>query len=1020
MILRSSLLFVFSLISFSQTTTAVLFGTLRDTAGGAITGATITAEDSARGIRRSAVSDRQGSYRVAELPPGVYQLTASARDLQSVTVTGVALTIDSRLRQDFILPPAGPTSSITVTAPLGAIETESPALAFTLDQRRIAALPLNRRDFLQLSLLVPGVSPPTQDSELSTRGSFAMHGSGAREEFNNFTLDGADNNDPYTNRYVLQPSVDSILEFKILTNSYSAEYGRSAGTQVSVVTRTGSNEFHGTVYEYLRNRRMDARNFFEGNENLKFIRNQFGGSVGGPIRRDRAFFFANHEVLKERRALTRLFAAPAAAERTGDFSGSARLVIDPFTQRPFPNNRIPAERIHPVARRILALFPPADARLEPVQTEDNHNLVSRLDYQPAAGDQLTVRYGWTRQDLLEPFAEQSMNIPGFGNVVANLGHNAAIQHQRYWSAAAIQTTRFAFTRSFRQVRQQNYRVNVGELWGVDWLNVAPRDFGYPSIRVAGYSQVGDADQLPLERQTDTYQVHQQYSLIRGAHSLKFGGELRSIATDGFLDYFARGSLNFSGALTGSGLGDLLLGLPSFAIQARFDNRQSLRTTAYNLFFQNDFRLRPGLNVSLGLRYELNTPPTDPDDRMYAFLPATGELAQVGRGGVPRAGIRADRNNLAPRIGFAYSPTLGWSLRGGYGLFYDSGLLVINSAYYFNPPLFNVRAWFPTAQSLLSLSNPFPAAGGIVPPPSVNTLSPDLTSSYLQQWNLTIERQLSRATTASVSYAGSKGTHLIRSRDLNQPAPAPGDVQSRRPYRTLGGIFFSESGGNAHYQSLQLHLNRRFTGGISILASYTWSKSIDDASAFLGTTADKNFPQDSRNARLERARSSFDTPHRLSAAATWMIAGFELRAIATAQSGQPFTPLVRFDNSNTGNTGNIFGNDRPNLSGNPRLDRRTPERWFETSVFSVPPRYSFGNAGRNIVAGPGLVNFDAGLGRRLRLTEKVSLTLEAQAFNLANTPHFDLPERYVDEPANFGRIFSARAPRQLQVSTRLSF
>ena len=1020
MIHRSSLAFLLlSLTCSAQTTTAVIFGDLQDSSKRPISGATVVAEDLSRGLRRSAVSDLAGAYRIAELPPGTYQISASRAELQTVSVRGITLNVDTRLRQDFVLPVAGPSSSITVTAPLRIVEGESPSLAFTLDRERIASLPLNRRDFLQLSFLVPGVLPPTQDSELSTRGSFSMHASGSREEFNNFTLDGADNNDPYTNRYVLQPSVDSIREFRILTNNYSAEYGRSAGAQMNIVTRSGDNVFHGAAYEYLRNRKLDARNFFEGSDALKYVRNQFGGSIGGPIRHDKAFFFANYETLRERRGIVKLFAAPSAQERAGDLSAAGRPVIDPFTQRPFPNNQIPANRVHPIARRIIDLFPQQNANLQPVQREDNHNFVARTDFSLSSRDLLNVRYGWTSQDLVEPFIETT-NIPNFGNIVANTGHNVALQHQRVWSPNTIQTTRFAFTRSFRQARQQNYTTSVGALWGVDWLNVQPRDYGYPSVRVAGFSQVGDLDQTPIQRSTDTWQIHEQVLLERGAHSLRAGGEIRKLAMDGFLDYYSRGSVTFSGALTGSGMGDLLLGLPSFAIQSQFDNRQSLRTTAYNLFLQDTYRVTHNLNLSLGVRYEFNRPPTDPDDRMYTFDPAANRLAQVGRNGIPRAGIRTDRNNFAPRLGFAYSPTDRWVVRGGYGLFYDAGMLVINSSYYFNPPLFNVRVWFPTAQSLLTLNNPFPSGAGITPPASVNTLSPDVTTSYIQQWNFTIERQLSRTATATLAYGASKGTHLIRSRDLNQARPGPGNVQARRPVPAYGGVFYSESGGNSNFNSLQAHVNQRFARGFSLLASYTWSKSIDDTSAFLGTTADKNFPQDSLNYHLERALSSFDMRHRFSAAATWLYKGFEFRTIATAQSGQPFTPLLRFDNSNSGNTGNIFGNDRPNLVGDPHLDNRTPERWFNTAAFAIPAPFTFGNAGRNILTGPGLVNVDVGVSRRFRVTERFAVTLEAQAFNVANNTHFDLPERYADEPANFGRIFSAKPPRQVQLGLRVDF
>ncbi len=1007
-------------VAWGQPVTGVLSGTVRDSSGRALPGAEAVAEDRTRAVRRVAITGAAGDFRIAGLPPGEYSLSATARDLQPVTATGLLLAVDGRLRQDFTLHPGPVRESIEVETSARRIETESPAVGTTLDRDTIASLPLNRRDFLQLCFLAPGILPPVQDSELSSRGSFAMHAGGAREEYNNFTLDGSDNNDPYTNRYVLQPSVESIREFKVLSGSYSAEYGRGSGAQVNVVTRSGSNDFHGAAYEYLRNRVLDARNFFEGAERPKYIRNQFGGSLGGRVLRDESFFFVNYEALRERRGLPRLSLVPSAAERAGELS---RPVLDPFTRQPFPGNRIPAARVHPLSARVLSLFPAPNqggALLsQPVLRDSFHNLLARYDHRLSPRDEVTVRYGWGSQELFEPFAEEATDVPGFGNFVDNSGHNMALHHQRIWSPGVYQSTRFAFTRSFRRARQQNFGADVNREWGVNWLPQSPRDFGYPSIKIAGFAQVGDVDQLPLGRTTDTWQWQPSLTVIAGAHSVRLGGEARRIATDGYLDYFSRGTMTFSGALSGQGIGDLLLGLPSFSLQAKFDNRQSLRTTATHVFAQDDWRLLRSLNLSFGVRYEYNAPPVDPQDRMYTLDPAAGVLRQVGRDGIPRAGIRPDRNNWAPRVGLAWSPTDRWTVRSGYGLYFDSGMFVVNSSFYFNPPLFTTRVFFPTATSLLSLGDPFPARGGIAPPPSPNTLSPDITSGYLQHWNATVERQVSRSVVASVAYVGSKGTHLIRSRDLNQPRPGAGAVAARRPNPAFSGIFFAESGAGSNFHSLQAKADRRMSRGVSLIGAYTWSKSIDDTSAFLGTKPDKNFPQDSLNFGLERARSSFDMRQRLSLAAVWAVRGFELRTIASAQSGQPFTPLLRFDNSNTGNAGSIFGNDRPDLLRSPRLGDRRADRWFDTSAFAVPRPFTFGTAGRNIVDGPGLVNIDFGLSRRLAAGDRWAVVADVQAFNLTNTAHFDMPERYADEPS-FGRIFSAKPPRQVQLGLRVNF
>ncbi len=1018
----------------AQITTGSISGYVFDPSSRPIAGAEVKAIHRAQGVTRHAVSGADGFYQITGLAPASYSVTASAKDFDAALADDVRVAVNTAARADLTLSVTGLRQSTEVNASVSLLPVNSPELATVLDAPRIETLPLNRRSFLQLALLAPGVTPPTEDSELSARGSFAMHSGGGREEHNNFLVDGVDNNDSYISTFALQPPVDSIQEFKLATSVYSAEYGRSAGGQVNIVTRSGGNQMHGSAYEYLRNRVLDARNFFDGPDRPKLIRNQFGAALGGPLRRERTFFYLNAESLRERRGLSRLATVPGAVERSGDFSGGAATVVDPFTRQPFPGNRVPAARISRVAPSVLGLFPAANLAgpsgnylAQSTQRETFGQAQGRIDHRLTAVDQLMFRYSYGNQDLAEPYTEELTLVPGFGDLVVNRGHNLTAQHTRAFSPSVFHSFRFGYVRASRDAKPENYATDVGQKWGVGWLNVRPRDFGYPLVNLAGYSAVGDAAQLPISRTNDTFQAVEGISLVRGSHSVKVGGEARYQRLDGYLDYYARGSLSFSGALSGLGLSDLLLGFPSFGLQATFDNRQSMRSAAWAIYAQDDWKLRRNFTLSFGLRYEFVSPPTDPEDRMSVYDPATGSVIRVGTQGIPRAGIRDDRNNFAPRAGFAWTPARDWAVRGGYGLYFDSGMFVVNSSNYFNPPYFSTRIYFPTATSLITLENPFPAQGGVTPPPSPNTLSPDLTTTYLQQWNFSLERQIGTSTTIRAAYAGSKGTHLIRSRDLNQPTPGPGVVQTRRPNPAVGGIFFIESAGNSAYHSLQLSMDRRLARGLSALVSYTRAKSIDDASAFLGTKADKNFPQDSRNIGAERALSSFDAPDRLVGALTYTsgarsrwLRSLEFRAIATAQSGQPFTPILRFDNSNTGNSGGIFGSDRPNLLRSPALDDRTAQRWFDTAAFAVAPRYQFGNAGRNVVRGAGILNFDAALSRRFVLHEAWALTADLESFNLFNRTQLDLPERFADEPGTFGRIFSARPSRQLQLALRLSW
>ena len=998
-------------------------GYVLDPSGGLIRGAKIELEDQGRGVKRTVDSNANGYYSISSLPAATYVLRVKAAGMNPLEIHELKLDVGSSRRVDLNMPLGGVYSVMVVQADAIGLRLESAEGGRTIEQSRIESLPLNRRDFLQLALLSSGVATPVENSELSSRGSFSMHASGAREEFNQFLIDGVDNNDPYNNRYLLQPTVETIQEFRVATNNYSADQGRSAGAQVSVMTKSGTNQFSGELNEYFRNRVLDARNYFEGPQTAAYGRNQYGASLGGPIKSDKLFFYANFGGLNERKGFSRLGSVPSLAERNGQI---ATAIVDPFTRKPFPGNMIPASRIDPLARNILALFPqPNQAALganllsQPLLRDSSAQGSGRLDWQASNKDTFSLRYSYGLDDLLEPYTEDSRSLPGFGDLVHNTAHNAMAQHTRVFSPNLISTLRLGFTRSYRSVLTESNQVDVGKLWGVNWLNVKPRDFGYPAVNVAGYSAAGDANVLPLYRHTNTYQISEGVDWLLGKHHLRMGLDLREWQANAILDYYSRGSLSFSGAISGTGISDLLLGFPSFALQAQSDNPQTLRATYTAPYLQDDWKLSRRLTLSLGLRYEYASPPKDPYDRMAALNPATGKISRVGTNGLPRTVMQPDRNNWAPRIGLAWNLDNKTVIRSGYGIYYDSGMFVVNSSQYFNPPYFQVRVFFPTATSLISLTNPF--TGGITPPPSPNSVSPDARTSYLQHWSFAIERSLGALTTFNVSYVGSKGTHLVRSRDLNQPRPGPGDVASRRPNPNFSGIFWIETAGNSNYNSLQMNLDRRMGHGLSVLAAYTYAKSIDGASAFLGTGSDKNFPQDSQNIHAERAASSFDIRHRMTAAPVYQLPWFkhtEFRAIFTAQTGQPFTPILRFDNSNSGNAGGVFGSDRPNVAKVQRVDPHTAAQWFDTSAFTIAPQYKFGNAGRNVLRAQGLLQVDCSLSKKFQLSERVSLDAAAEAFNLFNRTQFDVPELFADQPSTFGRVLSSKAPRQIQLALRL--
>lgn len=1008
----------------AQTPTGRISGRVVDPSGAPVPNAQVEAQHVDTGLTRATRSDAVGEYFFPALPVGPWRLTASSPGFRPAP-EWVRLELGRHLRVEVPLTLEVDVVEVEATSLL---EPASAALGTVIARDTLGQLPLNGREFLQLALLAPGSHPAAPGSELSRQNNSGLHLNGGREASNNFLLDGVDNNDLFINRIVVSPPLDGVREFRLHASSYQAEYGRSGGAQVNVVTQAGSNRFHGSVYEYLRNAALDARNFFDAPDRAipQFQRNQFGGAAGGPVRRERMFFFLGYEGTRLRQGTTRTARVPTAAEKAGDFSGSSAPLLDPFTQRPFAGNRAPAERLDPIGRALAGFWP------NPNRADSNQNFVSspvatgradqaygRLDHYFSARDTFYARYNFSHDRSLVPFIEGVTNLPGFGSFVINRGQNVAVSQTHVSSYRTVWEGRAGFNRLRRGVLQQNTGNDVGGKLGIPGLSRDPDNFGFPAIIVPGYDSLSDNTALPIIRRDNTWHLLGSVTHVRGGHTLKAGGEHRRFRADGVNNVFARGQFTFRPTFTGQAVADLLLGLPSLTLRTVIDNRMALRASAWNGYVQDDWKLASRVTLNLGIRYELNRPAVDAADRFSVFDLGRRALVPAGTSGLPRAGFSTDRNNFAPRIGLSWAPGKAvW--HAGYGVFYDVAILEANSGLYFNPPYFELSLFFPSAQRLLTLRDPFPTGGGITPAASINGMQPDFRTGYAQHWNVAVERELAGRLVARAAYVGSKGAKLLRRRDINQPSPGPGNPNARRPIPGFSNIAMAESASSSTFHSGQLSLERRFHPGVVFSAAYTWSKSLDDASEFLATTGEQSFPQNSADLRLERGRSNFDLRHRLVFFASCDLPrGFQLHAIGVAQSGPPFTPQLSFDNSNTGNTGGIFGADRPNVVGNPDTGPRTPERWFNTAAFATAPPLQFGNAGRNILDGEGSANLDAALVKAFRWSEALRLEARGEVFNLFNHPNFDLPRRVSDLPT-FGRISSAGASRQVQFSLRLRY
>ena len=1041
-------------VVMAQNQNGTIRGLVTGPTGDGVAGVSVRLVREETGTMRTAQTGAGGDYAFTLLAPGAYRIEIDqpgAQPVLSQYLYRVVLSVNQDLRVDVAFSGAIEKRTIEVVESLTPLKRETAAQSVLIDNGQVTGLPLDGRNFLELALLAPGASPSAQGSAGSARGDFTFNINGAREDANNYLLDGVYNVDPKLNTFSVRPSVDAVREFEVLTSAYDASFGRSAGAQVNVVLKSGTNGLHGSVYHFLRNQTLDARNYFvpAGEPDPRYQRNQFGFSLGGPVVRNRTFFFGDYEGTRLREGMTRLANVPTAQERAGDFSaGRLGKPVVPGTNFPFPGDVLPGPFINPIGQKIAALYPlpNRNSRTQnyvssPVQRDRNDLFDLRLDHRWSDRATLTARYSFADRTLFEPFSGLAqVQVPGYGNDLFRRGQNLMIGENRVFSSRLVNDLRVAFNRVAGQVRHENAGVSVNRAVGMPELSSNPRDFGLSYITVTGYSALGHEYNNPQQTVTNVYQVLDTATLAIDRHLLKFGFDIRVAQQNGFRDVQSRGFLTFSSQapVTGVALADLLLGVPVFAGGARLDNHQQLRTESYNLFLNDNLRVNRALTLSAGLRYEYNSPAVDTQDRANLFNPATGALGKVGSAGIPRAGYQPDRNNFAPRLGLAW--TLGRTVvRSGYGIYYDQSPLAPGEALYFNAPYFTLNYYFPLPGLPLQLSNPFPTGFPVRLPSSAFGFDPRLRTAYTQHWNLSLQRELGSNRVIELAYVGSKGTKLLATRDLNQSAPSPRQP-NQRPNPRFDEISLQGSMADSNYHALQASLQQRLAGGLSLQAAYTWSKSIDNASGIFASAGDPNYPQDSWNLAAERGRSNFDVPHRFTAGYTWdlpfgkgrrwlgegvaaaLFGGWQTDGIVVLQSGRPFTVALfpEFDNSNTGRTNLGFGaNDRPNLIGRAALDSPTPERWFNPAAFTVPAYGSFGNAGRNILGGPGFRNVNASLRRSVALGERTTLQLRAEFFNLFNQVNLGLPDNFVGSPS-FGSVRSAESPRRIQVGLKLIF
>jgi hypothetical protein len=976
--------------------TAAIEGQVIDPNGAAVPAVQIVTTNAETSTRRRVVTDESGRYQLVGLNIGTYRVEVTGIGFQKQLIERLTLTIGQIVNQDFQLKVGDVSQVVTVTSEHEMLEQSTMSVGHVVDQKMVQELPLNGRYFLDLGLLVPGsvISPQGAFSSAPIRGlgSFAFTTAGNREETINYVINGVTLNNLTNSSITFQPSIGTVQEFKVDNSTFSAAHGQSSGALVTIATRSGSNRFHGEAFEFLRNDAFDARNFFTFNSSQPppFKRNQFGGQFSGPIIRDKLFFFFSYEGLRQRQQLELNSLTLSDAQRA--------TIVDP------------------VIKKLLPLIPQAnffDSSGTPRFIGSARAMVDAdqwsgdVSYHVSTSDQWHGYYNANRTLSTEP-SRNGNTIPGFGNSTKLLRQVFTLNETHVFGPRLVNELSAGFNR-FSSATKPNSQLNPAD-FGIS--NGVTQPIGLPQISVAGGLNFGGPSTNPSGRGDTTLAVSDTVSYLLGRHSIKFGGEFRQFLNNNFRQ--ATGSFNFPSVAS------FIAGNANSFNVTLGSQSSSIAEPAVGLFVQDNFKLRPNLTIEAGLRYEWNITPHERYDRFIIFDPATASLLRVGRD--LKEVYHQNNKNFQPRVGFAWDPFKDGrtSVRGGYSVQTDQPMTSTVLSTATNPPL----AMPLTFSGTVRLDNAIQLAGAAgLAPLSINH---GFDNAYLQSWNFNVQRELKRDLVLMGGYIGSKGSHLIVRRNINQPIdgvrpfPKLSGASSILPGASLGNITQVESAGNSSYNALWITATQRLTRGLQFNASYTWSKSLDYNSFSTGGIVG----QDAYNLRGDRGLSDFDARGRFVTSALYdlpsgrnqLLSGWQLAVIVQSQSGNPVNIVT--SNSTVNGVANTL---RPDVDG-PVAITGMVDRWFDTSAFTAVPR--FGNLGRNVIIGPGFNNTDFSIIKNTKVGEKLRAQFRAEFFDLFNHANFGQPGNVVGTPA-FGRVTSTRFPtgetgssRQIQFAVRL--
>lgn len=1062
-VIRSGLLLAGSALIFTgaalgQGTTVT--GRVSDPTGAVIPDVKVTATNQDTAVSNTTYTNAEGYFTVPNIPVGRYTISAQKAGFSTEQTSDLVLQVGQTVRMDISLKVGDVATSVEVQASAPVIQAETSSVGAVVESRQILGVPLNGRSLFSLLALAPGV----QNTGISPRV-----GGGPGNSNNNFTIDGTSNNDTISARGEgAYPSLDMVQEFEVVNVNAPAEFGRG-GAQIRVVTKSGTNRLHGSLFEYNRNREFAARNFFSP-VNPPFNRNEFGGSIGGPVwiprlynGRNRTFFFVNYEGLRERSPRVNQLAVPTAAQRSGNFAGLP-AVRDPLSGSPFPNNQIPLERISPVSRRLLEYYPlPNAPGTGPAGTGFNHTL--SLSNQPTLDNwSARVDHNFSERDRIYgrflsftngPYLQAGPGPAAFGSgLFGFLDRNFTFAHNHVFTPTLSNDFRFGyiFNDNFRNTQNPNLDLS-GLIPGLPPITAGAG--GVPSMDIVGFTffseNTGTTSGGGFKQWSHNWVNNTTW--VKGKHAVKFGFDMNfNKSYDGLaIRPYPRGYFQFQGTFTGSSLADFLLGYPLSAQRSTaFGGSTQPGASVLGYYVQDDFKITPRLTLNIGLRYEIQTRWAERDGHYTNLDLATSRIVvpkfngSIAPGAIPRlveslaivtnedVGLPyklafGDHNNFAPRFGFAYKLTRKTILRGGFGKYYSTlfGDQVLTSPK--NPPFLlteTIESPSGTVPSL-SFANVFQTTGAAPRNPQFAAFDPHIRNSNMLQWNMTLEREVTANLGVRASYLANKFTNSWRAYDINQPRVfGPGPVQPRRPIQPFSAINYYDSGGNQISHSLQLGAIKRYSNGLLFQLEYQYVRAIGE-DLYTG-------PQDIRNFRADRAnlsglRRQFLTSNYLyelpvgegkplgnrGALGRYILGGWQIGGITTVGSGLPFSPS--FNSTIQGSPGG-----RPDVVGDWHVDNPSITRWFNPAAFAVPAPFTFGNAGKNIMTGPGLFNLDISIYKNTRIAEGASLQFRSEFFNIINHANFGNPAANISVPSQVGRITTASAARVIQFGLRLLF